>query len=216
MPPAGVRTAVAAAALLAAAAGSAQAQPAKGFRVAVIDIQRVFSEAKAARKVGAEMDVVRREFGDRVREQEQRLREAAKKLRGQQNILAPAEFARRQRELQEEGQKAQASVRERKRELDLAFRRTRDLIMKHLVAETRGLLRSRNIDIVLEKNVVFLAVATLDLTPELIERLDARLPTVELQLGAGRPGGVPGEGSGGVPGGVPGGGSGGGPGEGGR
>lgn len=186
---AGVRAILAAVVTLVAVAGSAQAQPATGFRVAIIDIQRVFSEAKAARKVGAAMDVVRKEFGDQVREQEQRLREAAKKLRGQQNILAPAEFTRRQQALQEEGQKAQASVRERKRELDLAFRRTRDLIMKHLVAETRELLRSRNIDIVLEKNVVFLAVATLDLTPELIERLDARLPTVELQLGGGQSGG---------------------------
>ena len=78
--------------------------------------------------------------------------------------------------------RAQTAVRERKQKLDRAFSRTRNVIMKDLVAVTRDLRKSRDIDIVFEKRDVFLAVSALDLTSEIIKLLDKRLPKVALQL----------------------------------
>ncbi len=168
--------------LLAAVHGGAQAQSGTGLRIGIVDVKRVFSEAVAARKVRGEMNAVRKRFEERVREQERQLREKGRKLAGQQTLLSSEEFARRRGEFQDEGLKTQTAIRERKRQLDRAFRRARDVIMTNLVATTRELRETLKIDIVLEKGVVFDAVASLDLTPELVKRLDDRLPAVELRL----------------------------------
>lgn len=176
--------------LLAVVHEGAYAQSGTGLRIGIVDVKRVFSEAAAARKVRGEMDLVRKKFEERVKEQERELREKGRKLAGQQTVLSSEEFAKRRRAFQDEGLKAQTAIRERKRQLDRAFRRTRDVIMTNLVAATRELRETLGIDVVLERGVVFDAVPSLDLTPELVKRLDARLPAVELQIekgeGAGR------------------------------
>ena len=159
-----------------------RAQTVDGIRIAIIDIQRVFTDARAAKGVRKEMDAVRREFQEQVREQERKLRVAAQKLSEQEVLLSDQEFAKRRRALEDEGRRAQTAVRERKQKLDRAFGRTRNAIMKDLLAVTRDLRKTRNIDIIFEKRDVFLAVSSLDLTPEIIKLLDKRLPEVTLQL----------------------------------
>ena len=159
-----------------------RAQDRDGVRIAIIDIQRIFTDAKAAKGVRGEMDAVRRGFQEQVREQERKLRVAAQKLADQKAILSEQEFAKRRRALEEEGRRAQTAVRERKQKLDRAFGRTRNVIMKDLIAVTRDLRKTRDIDIILEKRDVFLAVSALDLTPEIIKLLDKKLPKVTLQL----------------------------------
>ena len=159
-----------------------RAQTGDGVRIGIIDVQRVFTDAKAAKSVRGEMDNIRRQFQEDVRAQERKLRDSARQLMEQKVLLSEQEFSRRRRALEDEGRRAQTAVRERKQKLDRAFSRTRNVIMKDLVAVTRDLRKSRDIDIVLEKRDVFLAVSTLDLTPEIIKLLDKRLPKVALQL----------------------------------
>ena len=159
-----------------------RAQTGGGVRIGIIDIQRVFTDAKAAKSVRGEMDNIRKQFQDQIRAQERKLRDAAQQLMEQKVLLSEQEFSRRRRALEDEGRKAQTAVRERKQQLDRAFGRTRNVIMKDLLAVASDLRKSRDIHIVLEKRDVFLAVSSLDLTPEIIKLLDKRLPRVALQL----------------------------------
>ena len=186
MPPGRLRRVGILAAVLAAVApamwSAPRAETGDGVRIAIIDIQRIFTDAKAAQGVRKEMDAVRREFQEQVREQERKLRVAAQKLSDQKGLLSSQEFAKRRQALEGEGRRAQTAVRERKQKLDRAFGRTRNVIMKDLIAVTRDLRKTRDIDIILEKRDVFLAVSALDLTPEIIKLLDKKLPKVTLQL----------------------------------
>lgn len=165
----------AAALLLTLAAAHAQ-QP----RIGIVDVQRVLRDAKAAKALRPQMERQRQAFQMEVRERERRLRDAGKDLSEERALLSAAIFDEKRRALEEEGRKAQKAVQERKRKLDRIFNETKDVILKELLEVVGAIADEKKLDIVLEKRVVFLSANSLDLTPEIVARLDRRLPSVSL------------------------------------
>ena len=165
----------AAALFLTLAAAHAQ-QP----KIGIVDVQQVLRDAKAARALRPQMEQQRRAFQMEVRERERRLRDAGKDLSEKRALLSATNFDEKRRALEEEGRKAQEAVQERKRKLDRIFNETKDIILKELLEVVGAIADEKKLDIVLEKRVVFLSANSLDLTPEIVARLDKRLPSISL------------------------------------
>ena len=167
--------------LLAPPAGTV-AQETQFSRIGIVDLQKIFREAAAAKSVLPQMDKVRREFQKEVRQQERALRAKARKLADDRVLLSPEEFANKRRALDEEGRTAQRAVQEKKRRLDRAFNDTKDVILRQIALIADTVAGERKIDLVFEKGVVFLSAKALDLTSEIITRLDKKLPHVKLRV----------------------------------
>ena len=156
---------------------AAHAQP---LQIGIVDVQKVLRDAKAAKALRPQMEQQRRAFQMEIRERERRLRDAGKDLSEERALLTATAFDEKRRALEEEGRKAQKAVQERKRELDRIFNETKDVILKELLKVVGAIADERKLDIVLEKRVVFLSANSLDLTPEIVARLDKRLPSISL------------------------------------
>lgn len=182
MAAAGPLLAAAVAAALLLPPEAARAEDASGVRVGIVDMQRVLREAKAAREVRPRMDEIRRTFQKGVREQERQLRDAARDLADQRAVLAPELFAEKRRALAARERAAQKTVQERKQTLDRAFAKTQDLLVGKLLGVARAVAQARKLDVLLEKRTVFLSAKKLDLTSEIIARLDEALPSVALEI----------------------------------
>jgi outer membrane protein len=155
-------------------------------KIGVIDVQKVLRDSKAAKSVRPEFDKMRKAFQKRVSEQEQQLRQAEQELTRQRAILAPEAFSQKRRSLSEEARRAQNSVKERRRQLDRAFKDTKNEILKNLVMVARQVAEAKKLNMLLEKQFVFLSVKTMDVTNEVIARLDKRLPKLAVKLGKAR------------------------------
>jgi outer membrane protein len=155
-------------------------------KIGVIDVQKVLRDSKAAKSVRPEFDKMRKAFQKRVSEQEQQLRQAEQELTRQRAILAPEAFSQKRRSLSEEARRAQNSVKERRRQLDRAFKDTKNEILKNLVMVARQVAKAKKLNMLLEKQFVFLSVKTMDVTNEVIARLDKRLPKLAVKLGKAR------------------------------
>jgi outer membrane protein len=179
------RVACLAAVLVAASVGGASAQSPPGDpKIGIIDVQRILSDSKAAKGIRPEIERLRREFQEQVKEQERVLREAEQELTQQRAILSRDAFAEKRRAFSEQASEAQRDVQERRRRLDEAFNDTKNVILKNLIVVAQDVAKEKDLNIVLEKRFVFLSAKTLDVTDTILARLNKRLPTVSIELGA--------------------------------
>ena len=150
--------------------------------IGIVDVQRVLRDAKASKSVRPEVNRLRGEFQKTVKAQEQRLRKAERELARQRVILAPEAFAQKRRAFSEDARKAQENVQTRRRELDRAVNNTNNEILKKLIVVAKEVAEAKKLNILLEKRFVFISVRSLDLTKEIIERLDKKLPVVQIRV----------------------------------
>lgn len=152
-------------------------------KIGVVDVQRVLSESKASKSVRPEIDRMRKAFQKQVSEQEQKLRQVEQELNRQRAILAPEAFAQKRRVFSDDARKAQNDVQVRRRELDRAFNNTKNEILKNLVVVAQAVAEDKKLNVLLEKRFVFLSAKTMDVTDDIIARLDKRLPKLKVDLG---------------------------------
>jgi outer membrane protein len=171
-----------AAVLITAAPPAAQAQAVPAPKMGVVDVQRVLRESKASKSVRPEIDRMRKAFQQQVSAQEQRLRQVEQELTRQRAILAPEAFAQKRRAFSEDARKAQSDVQRRRRELDQAFNNTKNEILKNLVVVARDVAEAKKLNMLVEKRFVFLSAKTMDVTNDIIVRLDKRLPSLKIDL----------------------------------
>jgi len=150
--------------------------------IGVVDVQRVLRDSKASKSVRPEIDRMRKAFQAQVSKQEQQLRQVEQELNRQRAILAPEAFAQKRRAFSEQARKAQSDVQQRRRDLDRAFNNTKNEILKNLVVVAQAVAEAKKLNILVEKRYVFLSAKTMDVTSDIIARLDKRLPKLKIDL----------------------------------
>jgi len=125
---------------------------------------------------------MRKAFQAQVSKQEQQLRQVEQELNRQRAILAPEAFAQKRRAFSEEARKAHSDVQQRRRDLDRAFNDTKNEILKNLVVVAQSVAEAKKLNMLVEKRFVFLSAKTMDVTSDIIARLDKRLPKLKIDL----------------------------------
>ena len=172
---------IAAAVFLTGASSIAAAQD-KGPSIGIVDVQKVLRESQASRSLRPQVDKLRKNYHSSVRKRESELRKASQELQRQRTILSPQAFAKRRSAYEEKARKAQVDFQQRKRQLDSAYGAAMRAIQKSMVVVAAKVAEERNFDVVLPKSLVLLADQKLDITGEILRRIDKSLPSVELTL----------------------------------
>ena len=148
--------------------------------VAVIDYQRVMRDARAARSVREQLEARRRQFQEEISSQEQRLHLADRELAQQRNSMDPETFAERRREFEAEVAEVQRLVQQRRRQLDRASSEALDRVKQALIEVVTGMAEEMGFNLVLPASEVLFFGRRLDLTEQVLARLDEALPTVAI------------------------------------
>lgn len=172
-----------AAALQAAPAAAQEDLPAPV--VAVIDYQRIMRDAQAAQSIREQLETRRRQFQEEIAAEEQRLHQADKELAQQRSVLTSEAFADRRREFEAEVAEVQRLVQQRRRQLDRAFNDALDEVKRVLIEVVTEMAEERGFNLVLPASEVLFFGRRLDLTDEVMARLDRALPSVTVPQIAG-------------------------------
>ncbi|MEE2997765.1 MAG: OmpH family outer membrane protein [Pseudomonadota bacterium] len=159
---------------------SAQGMPAAN--IGIVDVQKVLRESKASESIRPMVERMRKEFQKEVSAQEQRLRQVEQELSKQRAILTPEAFAQKRRKFSAQARDAQAGVQRRRRALDRVFNSTKNEILKNLIVVARKVVTEKKLNLLIEKRFVFISENKFDVTEEIIERLDKRLPKVKIDF----------------------------------
>ena len=149
--------------------------------IGIVDVQKILRDSQASRSLRPQIEELRKNYQTSVRKRETELRKASQELQRQRAILSSQAFAKRRNDYEEKARKAQVDFQQRKRRIDNAYGAAMRVIQKSMVVAAAKIAEERNFDIVLPKSLVLLADQKLDITGEVLRRIDKSLPSVKLE-----------------------------------
>ncbi len=150
--------------------------------IAVVDIQHLFRAADAARDIQSAIDAQREIYARDVADQERRLRELEQTLIGERGASTPEEFAARRRAFEQQIAAIQRDVQARKRRLDQAFNESMATVRESVLKTVADVAQELGATVVLNRNQVVIVEKSLEITDLVLERLNERLPSVEVTI----------------------------------
>jgi Skp family chaperone for outer membrane proteins len=147
---------------------------------AVIDYQRILRDAKAARAIRDQVETRRKLYQDQIAKEEQRLHELDKELAKQRSVLTPEAFAEKRRDFEGQVAEVQRMVQERRRQLDQAAATALNEVRSAMIDIIGEFADSRGFNLVLPTSGVLLFSPRIDLTEEVLARLDAKVPNIKV------------------------------------
>ncbi len=148
--------------------------------IAILDMERILRDSKAAATLREEIDKQRLAHQSRLREQENALRTADQELARQRAVLSAEAFTAKRKELQEQAYSLQQDFVSRQKEMEELFGRGIRQVRKALAEVMKEIADERGISLILLKATIVLASPELDTTEEALRRLDKRLPSTNL------------------------------------
>lgn len=183
-----MKTIFKAAALAALALGTTSALPTAAFAQAaaaqtsiiVVDMDRVGADSAAGKsgqtQLKAKLDSLQargKTLADQLRSEEEALLKAR-----QANTMAPEAFQAKVKDLQTKQNSARTELGNRENELQRSQAYVRQQIFNAVGPIVQAVMRERGASIVLAREAALAVAPTLDVTAEVIRRLDAALPRV--------------------------------------
>jgi outer membrane protein len=145
---------------------------------AVIDYQRILRDAAAARSIREQIESRRKAYQGEISKEEQRLYEADKEFAKQRSLLTPEAFAEKRRAFEEDVSEVQRLVQQRRRELDRLAEAALNEVKSALIEIVTGIAEERGFNLVLPSSEVLFFARRIDLTEEVLAKLDIVLPNV--------------------------------------
>lgn len=177
-------------AAFAASAQDVQTQPvAQGRRglpyaqVAVVDIPSVLQQATAMRTIQQQLDLQKEQLQRDVGQQQEGLRQAEQELAQLRQTVSVEEFDRKRTEFETKVSATGRALQERTRRLDIAFNQARNSVINTLDQVIADVARETGATLVISRQfIVYQAGGSADITAEVLERLNSRLPQVTVNL----------------------------------
>lgn len=164
--------------------GAARAQQLPATVAAVIDYQRILRDAAAARSIRDQIETRRKAYQEEISKEEQRLHEADKAFAKQRSLLTSEAFAEKRREFEQEVAEVQRMVQERRRALDEVSAVALNEVKTALIEVVTSIADERGFNLVMPSSEVLFFSRRIDLTEEVLAKLDARLPDVRVPQAA--------------------------------
>jgi outer membrane protein len=159
-----------------------QALPPKGTFVVVLDNTAVEREGKAFQSVRAQHDKALAGQQVEVTKMESELRTADQDLAKQRTVLSPEAYGDRRRDLERRFTDAQQLVQNRRRDIDQAAGEAYNKVVGGMLEVVAGLAQDNDYKIVLSRAQVIVSEKALDITGEVIQRLDKKLPSMAVSV----------------------------------
>ena len=150
--------------------------------VAVVDMERIFQNAKAARSAGAQVQSFYDTGRAEITAREEELRQEQQELARQRPLLSPEAYGERERAFRSDVSALDARRRELDRQLQNLRTRGEIAIRRAMVPIFAELSLARGITMIVGRTQIMFAVRSTDLTDDVLARLDEALPEVDLSL----------------------------------
>lgn len=146
--------------------------------LAVVDIQQLLRDSKAAQGIESQLATIRKNFQAEVEGDEKALRAKEKEIVDQKGKLKEDELKAKVAEFQKQVAETQKKVQEKKNKLDKAVASAIGKLRAQIVKVVAEIADKKSLDLVLARTDVVIVSKTLDITAEVLARINKDLPSV--------------------------------------
>jgi Skp family chaperone for outer membrane proteins len=151
----------------------------------ILDSRLVMSQSTAALALRQQAERQNQILRADVQKQEEEFKNARAELQRQQRGQVPQEqIERRARDLQKRISDAEAKLQDRTRAIERAFAEAEQRVAQAMLQATVELAQERNYQLILDKAQVVVVQSQLEITGEVLKRVNQRVPNAQLQLPA--------------------------------
>jgi Skp family chaperone for outer membrane proteins len=151
--------------------------------IGVVDIQRVLQESSAGRSIQSQLESERRKIRDQASRLDEELKSGENELRRQRAVMAPEQVNEQVQVLQRKQADAQRILQERQEAFTKGENEAVNVVGDNMRDIVQQYASERHIGMVLRKELVIsMADKNTDITDEVIQRLNAKLPSVTVTV----------------------------------
>lgn len=149
--------------------------------IVIVDMQRILENASSAKDVREKIKSQRNKYQSQITKQEESLRSDEKKLTQQKSILSQEAFEKKSSEFKKKLIDVQRDVQEKRVALDKSLSKALAQIQEAVLEIVTDLSKEKSFDVALPSSQVLFAKDNLNLTEEVLTRLNKKLPKVTLK-----------------------------------
>lgn len=166
--------------LLAAMAPMSAAQAADGPVILVFDADRAIALSKVGKSMAKQLeDQVRDVRGDEEKVVKE-LQDELEKLKEQQKVMSKEILQKRVEEIRQKELERRQSLAAKTQSIQAGGQNAGREVLKVAEEELSAIAKERKADIVMRRGAVFYASAAIDVTAELVKRLDKRMSSIKV------------------------------------
>ena len=150
--------------------------------IAVLDLNKVLLDAKAAKKAAEKIDKIAKDIENELIKSDENIISEQNKLIEAQSIMAPEAFELKRKEYEEKVQNYNIERQNKLISVEKLVESSRNQILEKLKPILETMSETKGITVILEKGTVLLNADTMDITDEVIKVLNKELPKIEVTL----------------------------------
>jgi Skp family chaperone for outer membrane proteins len=155
--------------------------------IAIIDVQRILQESLSSKSVQKQLDAQRSKFQNEIEGEENGLRQAEQDLAKERGQEPATTYADHEQQLRQRFAVVENHVQARRKVLDQAYSDSMDRVHAALMDVVNDVAHEHGANIVIVKQQALWTDQPLDVTDEVLKRLDQKLPKVDVVLSAEKP-----------------------------
>jgi len=156
-------------------------EPGQPYDIAVVNIDKLLHECKTAKQVQIELETQRFKFQEEMKKQEEFFLAWDKKLVEQQKDMKSEEFAEKRKEFDAKLAKVHQKATQHREQLEAAFNEAMTTVQETILLLIRDAAVENKYKLVIPRSFVIFREDALEITDELLKKLDEKLPSLTLK-----------------------------------
>ena len=159
-----------------------QAETYPNTSIAIVDLNLILSDSKAAKGATKDFEKIQKDTESEIVESDKSMLEERNKLIEQQSVIAPEAFEVKAQDYEKKLQNYQSEKQNKLRKLENVLQTARNEILENVKPILEELSQELGVTVILEKNSVLLSATNMDITDEVIKKLNKQLPKIKVSL----------------------------------
>lgn len=168
--------------MLGAAALMFAAQPAQATEIATLKVQEILQKAKAIQDIKTQTDKEGEKIKQELKKKDEALNKEGKDLEASRTKLKDDEYNKKAEAFNKKVNDLKKELKTRAAKLQEAGGHAMNEVQKKLVEIVAGIAKEKKLDAVLQKEQLVYGDDKLDITEEVLKKLDAEMSTVKIEI----------------------------------
>tara|TARA_B100000787_G_scaffold134584_1_gene103422 strand:+ start:15 stop:569 length:555 start_codon:yes stop_codon:yes gene_type:complete len=150
--------------------------------IAIVDINLILSDSKSAKDATKQFEKIQKSMEVEIEESDKKMLEERNSLIEQQSVIAPEAFEVKAKDYEKKLQNYQVDKQKKLRKLEGVLQKVRNEILNNIKPILEDLSSELGVTVILEKNSVILSANNMDITENVIKKLNKKLPKIKVSL----------------------------------
>ncbi|MGH1376773.1 MAG: OmpH family outer membrane protein [Alphaproteobacteria bacterium] len=150
--------------------------------IAVVDVDLILAESKAAKSIKSQVAKKRKSFISEVKKTEDKLRADQKAIESKRSELSKEQLIEKIKGFEKKRMEAGKGIQSQKSKLDSAYTKAMNKLTKSIYDVCQEIANERKIDLVITRQNIIVGSMSLDITKDVMERMNKGLPKLNLEV----------------------------------